>query len=257
MIIKTQAFVLKKYNFRETSLIVHLYTNQCGKLKGICKGVRQLKSRQSSHFELPTLLDVEVYDKPSRELQLISETSIVNYFPGIKNHLEIYLRAVYALELVDNFTQIHMRSEVLFKLLHAYLAGLNPQNQERFSLAFMVKLLKTLGIFPNLLECHVCRTRIDHEAYFCFQQGSVTCGQAVCKSRFQWNQELSVNEISFIYDLIRETFAEIDERTDETMLVKIQNTIESYIHYITNLKLKSPKVIREIFGAGSVLNQRN
>jgi len=247
MIIKTQAFVLRKYKFRETSLLVHLYTKDFGKVKAICKGVRQLKSRKLSHFEPPILLEVQIYDKPNRELQLLSDSYLLSFFSHIKGSLDLYLRSQYILELVENFTQGHLKNETLFCLIHAYLNGLKDENFESFTVAFSLKFLKILGIFPNLLECFVCREKITKEAFFYLEQNGVTCHRQQCQGGHSISHRLTVKEIWLVYELIQKTFIEIErEAYGRKELEQIQHTTEDYMNFLTNLNLKTPKVISQM-----------
>jgi recombinational DNA repair protein (RecF pathway) len=47
--IKTDAFVLKRIDFRETSVILTLFTKELGKIKGVLKGVRETERNRYSY----------------------------------------------------------------------------------------------------------------------------------------------------------------------------------------------------------------
>ena len=73
MITKSEAIVLKSMDFRDSSKIVTFYTRSFGKLKGIAKGARQMKSKFGAALEPITRVSLVLYKKEHRDLQLISE----------------------------------------------------------------------------------------------------------------------------------------------------------------------------------------
>ena len=50
-IIKTEAIVLKTFDFRETSLIAHFFTKDHGRVNGILKGIRKDPRKFASTLE--------------------------------------------------------------------------------------------------------------------------------------------------------------------------------------------------------------
>ena len=247
MIRETQAFVLKKYKFRETSLIVHFYTREFGKIRAVAKGVRDLKSRKLSHFEAPVLLDVTIYSKPNRELQLLSDSYILDFFDGIKSDLDLYLTTCYGLELIDSFTQDHLPSEVIFRLLLTYFSSLRQETNLIFTTGFLAKLLKTLGIFPNLLECCICHQKIKGDSFLNLQQGGVLCSKELSEGIHEWDRRIEQSDIHLMYELIKDTFQQLEKKPQDAKRVRnVREILEFYINYFTQLRLKTQKVYQEI-----------
>lgn len=87
-IIKTEAIVLNKIKYGDTSMIATLYTKDFGKLSGIIKGGRSSKSKIGSAVDQLNHLEIILYKKDTREVQLISNASIISHFPGIKNEFK-------------------------------------------------------------------------------------------------------------------------------------------------------------------------
>ena len=77
---KTIAFVLKTLPFRETSGIFHLLTTNHGLVHGIAKGIRKKKA-SASFLERGFLIETVVYIKPHRDLCILGDIHIVDFYP--------------------------------------------------------------------------------------------------------------------------------------------------------------------------------
>ena len=88
MIIRTEAIVLRKMEYRETSQIVTLFTREKGKMAVLAKGARLLKSRFGSSLQPMSYTQVVFYHKPTRGLQTLSESAHVQPFHRISRDLE-------------------------------------------------------------------------------------------------------------------------------------------------------------------------
>ncbi|MCX8011095.1 MAG: DNA repair protein RecO, partial [Ignavibacteria bacterium] len=87
-ILKDRGLVLTKKNFRETSRIVSIFSENHGKLNLIAKGVRSTKSRLSALIEPLTLIEFVYYRKSNRNLQYISSADFLDDFTHIKSDFE-------------------------------------------------------------------------------------------------------------------------------------------------------------------------
>ena len=81
-IIKTEAIVLSKLDYRDTSKIANLFTEDFGKISVIIKGARSPKSKTGKIVDPLNHIRIVYYNKESRDLQLISDAESINYFPG-------------------------------------------------------------------------------------------------------------------------------------------------------------------------------
>ncbi len=79
--LKTEAIVLKSSNFRETSVILSVYTEHIGRIKGLLKGVRTEKSRiPPLTFTPGAHIFAIFYIKRFSELNLISSPSLLQFY---------------------------------------------------------------------------------------------------------------------------------------------------------------------------------
>src|ERR1035438_8785520 len=79
-IIKTEAVVLSKLNYGDSSSIVTLFTKEYGKLSAMLKGGRNPKSKISLIVDPINYLEVIFYNNPSRDLQILSSADFKAHF---------------------------------------------------------------------------------------------------------------------------------------------------------------------------------
>src|SRR3989338_3444317 len=114
---KTEAFVLKTQPFRSSSLIVTVFSDHFGKLKGIVKGVRREREARGAIFELFTRLEIIFYEKIHSDLHLISEGFILDSNDHIRTRLDAIAYASYFCELVDQLCEVHDPHQGVFDLM--------------------------------------------------------------------------------------------------------------------------------------------
>ena len=96
----TDAIVLRRYLYRETSVIVTCLTEQYGKIKGLVKGLRTPASRHRSAMEALTINRLVFYDTRTSQLHLISQCELLDGLPQIQQELERAQTAAFFVELV-------------------------------------------------------------------------------------------------------------------------------------------------------------
>ena len=97
---KTRGLVINNMRYRETSLLITIYTAEFGIASYIENGVRSAKAKHKmALFQPLTLLDLEVYHKPGKGLHRISEAKC--YYPYqqipfdiIKSSIALFLSEV-------------------------------------------------------------------------------------------------------------------------------------------------------------------
>lgn len=164
-IIKTEAIVLTKMDYGDTSKIVSLYSKDFGKLSGIIKGGRSPKSKIGLVVDPLNHIQVVVYKKDSRELQIISNADLLTHFTAIKDDLDKLKYAHAILELLKNLTVDHEVNEKLFKGVIRILTLINSGSEPPVVLfgRFFMFFLSELGYEIQLEKCAVCgRTNLEN-----------------------------------------------------------------------------------------------
>lgn len=178
---KTQAFVLKTRDYRDTSLLADFYTRDYGKLRGIVKGIRDARGRFGSTLEPFSLNEILFYRRRrGGDLHQVTQVELLDLFDGVRNDLERLAYASYFIDLLNAFVEPEESNPAIFDLLrHMLLFMAAGASAKRAARIFEVKLLELLGWMPEVRACVVCRVPSPVPAYFSSDLGGVHC-QACC-----------------------------------------------------------------------------
>lgn len=151
-IIRTEAIVLRNMLFRETSMIVSIFTREKGKISVLAKGARLPKSQFGATLQPMSHIQAIYYYKPTRDLQTLSETSHLTVFNHINENLENISVGFRMIELVNALLQMDEENDQVFDLLLIALQKLNQgegwlQNIWPF---FQLRLSGILGFQPSI-----------------------------------------------------------------------------------------------------------
>ena len=80
--------MLKCSNYREKSKIVTFYSRSHGKMRGIAKGVRDIKSRWGGVLQSMASLNLMFYYNENRTLHLISGADFAKSYQNIYDDFE-------------------------------------------------------------------------------------------------------------------------------------------------------------------------
>ena len=180
-ILKTEAVVLSKMNYGDSSNIASLFTEDLGKVSVIVKGARSGKSKYGKIVDPLNYLSVVLYKKESREIQLLSEADLIEHFPAIKNDLTKLGFAHGIIELIKNLLAEHEVNKKLFKGVIRILHRLNSssENSEITFSRFLFFLLKEIGYEIQLDACANCSKPVTSENAYYHRDKGVICGN--CK----------------------------------------------------------------------------
>lgn len=184
-IIKTEAVVLTKINYSESSNIVSLFTKDYGRISAIVKGGRRPNSKISLIVDPPNYVNVIFYKKESREIQVITGADIVNHYPKLKSDLEKIKYAYAIIELVKNLTPEHEANIKLFRGVIRIFSLFDSSNQPakivfgRFFLFF----LSVIGYEIQIESCSVCgKSNLEEEQLSYNFENGILCED--CKSNY-------------------------------------------------------------------------
>lgn len=176
MILKTEAIVLKSFDFRETSRIVTFLTKSYGKIKGVLKGIRKDPKRFGSSVDRFSINDIVYYPSRHSELHLISQCDLKSFFPPIRKDLKKMMAAHYTLELVGAIMPLEERNEEVYQLMLDYFFSLEGTlDINKLIYIFQVKILLLSGFKPHLDSCLTCGRKIMDKARFSLKSGGLIC----------------------------------------------------------------------------------
>ncbi|MFN4226894.1 MAG: DNA repair protein RecO [Candidatus Ratteibacteria bacterium] len=220
----TEGFVLKKINFRETSVILTLFTKDFGKIKGVLKGVRKQDSKiPPLTFNEGAYISTLVYRRKS-DLNLFSSPSLINFF-----YFEDKLSSaifLYILKLVDLFSPEMQKEENIFYLLQ-YTVGSLKQNKKKYLvfLFFKIKFIEFLGYGIKVDSCCICGKE-NKKYFFSPKKGGLLCEK--CRKEDLNCVKIS-NKLISIIKFIKKVYLKNFE------ILKINKIDAEKINYLCNL----------------------
>jgi DNA repair protein RecO (recombination protein O) len=191
-LIKTEAIVLRKLDYGDTSRIIHFFSEEFGKITAIVKGARSSKSKYGLILDTFNHVQIILYKKDTRDIQLIKEADLINHFAFIKENLERIQFASAIIELLSYLTVEHEPHKKLFSGTVKALELINNINKD-FKLIFakyFIFFIREIGYAISFDSCSLCSNKInnDDSAAFNFASG-ILCKN--CKSDRLVHVELS------------------------------------------------------------------
>ncbi len=234
MLHKTKGIVIKTTAFKETSIIVKIFTEKFGVQSYIVNGVRsEKKTGKAALFQPLMILDLVVYKREHKKLERILETKPAVHFHQL--HFDLYKSsaAFFIAELLHKSLHEEETNEILFDWMQQQLMLLDekPSIDASFHLQFMLQLTQHLGFFPQI-------NLLDEAIYFDLINGVMT---AEVPPHLHYLQK---QDVLLFAEFVQN--AKANNRIQRKRLLQILS--EYYMLHITGFStLKSPDVLEEIF----------
>jgi DNA repair protein RecO (recombination protein O) len=152
MLHKTRGLVLNYIRYRDTSIIVRVYTELFGIQSYVLNNVRtgRSKGNRIALFQPMTLLDMVVYHQDSRDLHRLSEVRPTVPLQHIPFEIIKSSIALFVTEMLGKSLKEEAGSPVLFRFLVDSVLFLEDAtaDYENFHLAFLLQLAFFLGFGP-------------------------------------------------------------------------------------------------------------
>jgi DNA repair protein RecO (recombination protein O) len=152
MLYKTRGIVINYIKYRETSIIVKIYTEEFGIQTYIENGVRSAKSKNKiALFQPLTLLDLVVYHRDNGDIFRISEIRCHAAFQTMPYHFIKSGIAIFMTEVLSKTLKEETSNYDLFRFLLHSILYLDNQDKgyENFPIQFLLKLSRYLGFAPQ------------------------------------------------------------------------------------------------------------
>jgi DNA repair protein RecO (recombination protein O) len=147
----TEAILLRKRKFSDTSLIVSWCTESFGCVQTMAKGARRAKSPFAGRLDLFFEAEISIVRSRKSDLHTLTEVVLKNPFPGIRSN---YLRtqtAAYFVELIEICTERDHREPELFGLLRRAFGFLDAHATTPRAVAhFETELARIAGVHDEL-----------------------------------------------------------------------------------------------------------
>ena len=231
MIEKTQGYIISRKIYRDTSLLLKIYTREFGKIEGIVKGVRKIDDygRYDGLLDLFSEYEVVFYRRRRSELKLFVQFYLLNSCWDFTRDYKIFCVLSSGFEFLDFIMPWEQPSGKVYELIGEFLNCLDVRSVESYYYAFLFKLLKLSGFNPQIDECILCGEKVLGEAYFSIHEGGLICSR--CKDRIRNLRKLSPGVIKSINFLEQEPWINV-----------------SRLKLSTEVKRELKKLVRDFIG---------
>jgi DNA repair protein RecO (recombination protein O) len=204
----TEAVVLRSLRLGEADRIVHLYTEDRGRIGAVAKGIRKTKSRFGGRLEPLSHVTLQLH-QGSGELQTVTGVDLVRSHSAVREQpYRLSVGLIGAEAMLRLFTE-QERNERAFVALTRFLDVLDETGArstraalDPLALSFQLKLLWVSGYLPHLTSCAECGA--DDAPLVGY---SPQAGGAVCRACGNGSLPLSPAGIGGIETLLREPLA--------------------------------------------------
>jgi DNA repair protein RecO (recombination protein O) len=167
MLKESEAIVLRTYPFRESDLLVTLFTRLEGKIRGTARAAKKSRRRFGGALEPLTYVKVTYEDRERQELVRLDACEVIE--SPLSSEVS-YPRAValgHVAELLDELLPDREANDAVFRLALSVLAQLKGREFWPAITYFDLWMARLMGYLPDLSECLTCgRVLNGSRAYF-------------------------------------------------------------------------------------------
>lgn len=240
MLIKVRGIILHHIKYKENSAIVHMYTDMHGRQSYLINNVRGRKGQHRGNLLQPLFfLDMEVYHRPSREMQRIKEFNQYMSYRTLPFDMNKSTQAMFIAEVLYKSLKEEEANPELFEFLVNSIQWLDTseKNNNLFHILFLVQLTKYLGFFPE-------NNYSDLSCYFDLRSGQFTVSEQI-------HPDVMSKDVSIIFhQILKKSFSNLHTmKIDHELKVGLTDSILDYyrLHVEDFGKLRSIGILKEIF----------
>ena len=167
MLKESEAIVLRTYPFRESDLLVTLFTRLEGKVRGAARAAKKSRRRFGGALEPLTYVKLTYEDRERQELVRLDACEVIE--SPLATEVS-YPRAValgHVAELLDELLPDREANDAVFRLALSVLAQLRGQEFWQPITYFELWMARLMGYLPDISECLTCgRVLNGSRAYF-------------------------------------------------------------------------------------------
>jgi len=151
------AVVIGTFPLGESDRVVTFFSREFGRVRGVAKAARRIRSRFGGALELFTLGQLVFFDTGRSELVRIDHFDVTQPFARLRESLESIGEAAWVVEVVGRTTGERDRQPALYGLLVRALRAMEVSARPaRVAVCFGVRCLDVLGHRPRLDRCVEC-----------------------------------------------------------------------------------------------------
>lgn len=245
-IIKTEAIVLRRWELRETSLLVNFYTKESGKVSGELKGVRADPRKFASPVDVFSHNDIIYYQKRNSSVHLVSQCDLRSVYPRIRSDLRLISLASSLCELLDGVMAPEDANTEIFALALDCLAELENNNYpDKIMSIFKIKMLSLSGFKPHIDSCVSCGTASSKQFKFSMGLGGLLCSS--CRAKDTKTRQIFMGTIASIKHIEKNDLRNsLKLGLNPQIKRELDFVLNSFLDYHLGKRLKSERVLNAV-----------
>ena len=182
----------------EADRILTFYSLQLGKVRGIARGARRMKSRFGGMLEPFSSINLTFFNKRNDSLGSISHIDSLETFSPLRESLDLIWAASRMVALVDGVTADRDSNPTIY---HTLLEGLRSlvrtDDPVLLTLLFQIHILSHSGFQPQVDRCASCGRDLEEQSSrFSPSAGGCLCGSC---DRGSWDYCLPMSQGSMAF----------------------------------------------------------
>jgi DNA repair protein RecO (recombination protein O) len=152
MLEKTKGIVLHQIRYSDSGIVAQLYTRKFGRQSFLIKGMRNKKrGKHNILFQPMFVLDLEIYYKASREIQLLKEFSVSFAPHEIHSDIRKSCVAMFLGEILTSVLKEESPHGDMFDYIEESIIYFDrcKENYANFHIAFLAGLSSFMGFEPS------------------------------------------------------------------------------------------------------------
>ena len=238
-LITTEAIALKSLRWGEADRIVTFFSDKLGKVRGIARGARKMKSPFGGALEPFTSVNLTLFDRRNDSLATISNIDIVESPAALREDLARMTAAARMVSLVDGIAAERDRSQELFHTLRDGLRALaQSDDYALITLIFQIHVLTHTGFCPQMDHCATCGKDFDRRMpRFSPLAGGLLC-PACDQASWDYCFPMLPGSIAFVQQARRLRFAVALRLNAEGQIRReLENMIDTYAGTVVGKRL--------------------
>jgi DNA repair protein RecO (recombination protein O) len=154
---RSAAVVIGSFPLGESDRVVTFFSRDVGRVRGVARAARRMRSRFGGSLELFTLGELVFFDTGRSDLVRVDHFDVTHPFAALRERLDTLGEAAWVVEIVARTTGERDRQPALYGLLVRTLRALETAPRPaRVAVCFGVRCLDVLGHRPRLDRCVEC-----------------------------------------------------------------------------------------------------
>ncbi|MEN3043970.1 MAG: DNA repair protein RecO [Candidatus Hydrothermales bacterium] len=225
---KEKGIVLKTISFKESSLIFRFFSEKSGGLKLIAFGIKRITNPYRGIISPGNLVEILYHKRETSEFGKMRGAKLLWKPLNVTHDYKKFMFMEYILDKVEKYIGENMNFPSLYHYTLNFLREINSISDINKSVvtSSLLKLLKTVGLGPELEHCIRCRKRI-YEGYFVVSEGGIFCSNCslenenkikldnktlsllkfLIKEKYNYCKNLKINNFDFLENLIKQFFS--------------------------------------------------